>query len=105
MMETPSAAFLQSSRETRSPASNSTFFPAGNRPSTSFNRFSWLEGRTKHRRLERPYSRRVSRTFTPMKPFDPVTKMRSPDEAIYAKYITELRKNGAVKAEVSYESS
>src|SRR5438874_9805395 len=102
MVETPSAAFLQSSRETRSPATNSTFFPAGNRPSTSFKRFNWLEGRTKHRRLQKPYSRRVSTTFTPMKPFDPVTRMRSPDEAIYAKFITELKKDGAVKAKVSY---
>src|SRR5204862_6069544 len=77
MIETPSVAFRQSSGESRSPEISSTCFPARNRLSVSFKRSSRVESRMKQRRLKYPYSRRVSTTFVPMKPFDPVTRMRS----------------------------
>jgi hypothetical protein len=32
--------------------------------------------------LEKPYRRRASTTLLPMKPFDPVTRIRSLDETI-----------------------
>src|ERR1700737_1756571 len=87
MIETPSAAFRQSSRDRRSPMANSTFLPAGNRPSTSCKPGKWLDSRTKQRRLAKPYSRSFSTTFEPIKPLDPVTRMRSPGEAIYSELI------------------
>src|SRR6266446_10139712 len=77
MIETPSTAFRQSSRDRRSPTTNSTFLPAGNRSSTSFKRGKRLDGRTKQRRLAKPYSRSFSTTFEPIKPLDPVTRMHS----------------------------
>src|SRR5258708_18044722 len=87
MIEIPSAASLQSPGESRSPENSSTFIPAGCRSSTFFKRFSWLEGRTKQRRFAKPYSRRVSTTFTPTNPFDPVTKIRSVDEVAHSRSI------------------
>src|SRR5882724_4841657 len=87
MIETPSVAFRQSSRDRRSPMINSTFLPAGKRSSASFKRGKRLDGRTKQRRLAKPYSRSLSTTFEPIKPLDPVTRMRSPGEAIYSKLI------------------
>src|SRR6266581_448075 len=82
MIETPSAAFRQSSRERRSPQISSTLLPCGKLPSASFKRASRLDGRTKQRKLLKPHSRSVSTTFEPMKPLDPVTRMRSDGEAI-----------------------
>jgi hypothetical protein len=87
MIETPSAAFRQSSSQSRSPETNFTFFPAGNRFNASFKRSKRLEDRTKQRRLLKPYSRRVSTTLAPMKPFDPVTRMQSVRETIYDEVI------------------
>src|SRR6266566_6875049 len=77
MIETPSAAFRQSSRERRSPVTNSVSVAAGDRPSIFLKAFKLLEGRTKQRRLEEPYPRSVSTTLTPMKPFAPVTRIGS----------------------------
>src|SRR5207253_10539858 len=89
MIETPSAAFRQSSRDRRSPMTNSTFLSAGNRSSASFKRDKRLEGRTKQRRLAKPYSRSFSTTLAPIKPFDPVTRMRSLGVTMYAKFTAE----------------
>src|ERR1700726_1926366 len=87
MIETPAVAPRQSSGERRSPATSSTQFLDGNRSKTSFNRFNRLEGRTRQRRLVKPYLRRVSMTFAPMKPLAPVTRMRSVRETIYDEVI------------------
>src|SRR5207248_3608835 len=93
--ETPSTAFRQSSRERRSPFINSTFFPPGQLSSISFKRPKRLEGRTKQPRLLKPYSSKLSTTFAPIKPLDPVTKMRSSGEAIYlySKVITRIKEH------------
>src|SRR6266576_1661812 len=90
MIETPSAAFLQSSRERRSPFTSSTFLPALNRLSAFSRRSSRLENRMKQRRLAKPYSRSFSTTLEPIKPLDPVTKIRSSVDAIYSEFIAEL---------------
>src|SRR5438477_5417632 len=91
MIETPSAAFRQSSRDRRSPMAKSAFLPAGNRSSTSFKRGKRLDGRTKQRRLAKPYSISFSTTFEPIKPLDPVIRMRSSGEAIYSELIPPSR--------------
>src|SRR6266404_8743244 len=91
MIETPSAALRQSSRESKLPETSSTLLTAGNRLSTSSKRFRWLDGRTKQRRPKKPYSRSVSTTFAPTKPLDPVTKMRSFEETIYFSFINLRR--------------
>ena len=51
-------------------------------PATFLSLSSLLEGRTKQRRLKKPYWRSVSTTFVPIKPFEPVIKIRSPGEQI-----------------------
>src|SRR5690348_18215242 len=84
MIETRSAAFLQSSGERRSPLTSSTLTWVLNREIASSSRASLLEGRTKHRRLRKPYSRRISTTFAPIKPFDPVTRTRSAAAILYS---------------------
>src|SRR5207249_7420775 len=66
---------------------NSTFLPAGNRSSASFKRGKRLDGRTKQRRLAKPYSRSFSTTFEPIKPLDPVTRMQSFGEAMNLRFI------------------
>ena len=76
MIETPAVAFRQSSSDRRSPMTNSTFWRCTS-PSSFFRRSSLLEGRTKQRRLAKPYSRSFSTTFEPIKPLDPVTRMHS----------------------------
>src|SRR5438067_11128783 len=88
--ETPSAAFRQSSRESRSPLINSTFLPDGHCSSRSFKRSKRLEGRIKQPRLANPYSSKISTTFAPIKPLDPVTKMRSSGETMYSKVISRI---------------
>src|SRR5262245_20026889 len=82
MIETPSAAFSQSSRDRRSPLTNSTFLLASKSLSAFLRRSSRLEDRMKQRRLVKPYSKSFSTTFEPIKPLDPVTRMRSPANAI-----------------------
>src|SRR5438552_14690800 len=77
MIETPAVAFLQSSCDRRSPMTNSTFGRACTSRSSFFRGSSLLEGRTKQRRLAKPYSRSFSTTFEPIKPLDPVTRMHS----------------------------
>src|SRR6266513_6073809 len=77
MIETPAVAFLQSSCDRRSPMTNSTFWRACTSPSSFFRRSSLLEGRTKQRRLAKPYSRSSWTTFEPIKPLDRVTRMQS----------------------------
>src|SRR5438067_5976038 len=89
--ETPSAAFRQSSRESKSPLINSTFLPDGHWSNRSFKRSKRLEGRIKQPRLPNPYSSKISTTFAPIKPFDPVTKMRSSGETMYSKVISRGR--------------
>src|SRR5205814_8883329 len=96
MIETPSAAFRQSSRDRRSPMTNSTYHPAGNRSGASFQRDKRLDGRTKQRRLPKPYSRSFSTTFEPIKPLDPVTRMQSDGEAIYSRFISRREINTCV---------
>src|SRR5216117_3041031 len=87
MIEMPSVAFRQSSRDRRSPMTNSTFLPAGNRSSASFKRDKRLDGRTKQRRLAKPHSRSFSTTFEPIKPLDPVTRMQSFGEPMNLQFI------------------
>src|SRR6266480_1375235 len=87
MIETSSAAFLQSSRERRSPVTSSTFLPASNRLSAFSRRSIRLEGRMKQRRLAKPYSRSFSTTFEPIKPLDPVTRMHSFGTAMDLRFI------------------
>src|ERR1700738_449878 len=86
MIETPSAAFRQSSSERRLPVTNSTSL-SGNRLISFFKHAKRLDGRTKQRRLAKSYSRSFSTTFEPIKPLDPVTRMRSPGKAIYSELI------------------
>ena len=50
---------------------------AGARSISSFSRSMLLEGRTKQPRFLKPYRTRVSTTLEPIKPFDPVTRIRS----------------------------
>src|SRR5204862_7825339 len=88
MIETPSAALRQSSRERRSPVISSIFLPGSNRLRALSRRPSLLDGRTKHRILGKPYSRSFSTTFEPIKPLDPVTKIRSAAKAIYSELIS-----------------
>jgi hypothetical protein len=57
---------------------------SGFEPSTCSKRLSRLEGRTKQRRFAKPYSRSNSTTLAPMKPLEPVTRMRSPCETMYS---------------------
>src|SRR5438094_5146883 len=87
MIETPAVAFLQSSCDRRSPMTNSTFWRACTSPSSFFRRSSLLEGRTKQRRLAKPYSRSSWTTFEPIKPLDPVTRMHSFGEAMNLRFI------------------
>src|ERR1039457_5471522 len=87
MTETPAAACRQSSRESRSPEITSVFLPAGHFLRICFRRSNLLDGRTKQRRLAKPYSSRISTTFAPMKPLEPVTKMRSADEIMQVEFI------------------
>src|ERR1039457_2172718 len=87
MTETPSAACRQSSRESRSPEIISAFFPAGYFSRIFFRRSSLLDGRTKQRRLAKPYSSRISTTLAPMNPLEPVTKMRSAVEMMLVEFI------------------
>ena len=63
--------------ESRSPVTNSTFLPASNRLIAFSRRSSRLEGRMKQRRLQKPYREESRQPLTPIKPFDPVTRMRS----------------------------
>ena len=60
----------------------STPFPREYRPNVAFRRSSLLNGRTKHRIFPKPYSSSVSTTLTPIKPLEPVIKIRSSTEAI-----------------------
>src|SRR6266480_1595671 len=87
MIETPAVAFLQSSCDRRSPMTNSTFWRACTSPSSFFRRSSLLEGRTKQRRLAKPYSRSSWTTFEPIKPLDPVTRMQSFGETMDLRFI------------------
>src|SRR4026208_1319133 len=87
MIETPAVAFLQSSCDRRSPMTNSTFWRACTSPSSFFRRSSLLEGRTKQRRLAKPYSRSSRTTFEPIKPLDPVTRMHSFGTAMDLRFI------------------
>src|SRR5438105_4578939 len=48
---------------------------------------SRLEDRTKQWRLAKPYSRRISTTFVPIKPLDPVTRMQSFGEAMDLRFV------------------
>src|SRR4029077_18582998 len=62
-------------------------FASSNRQSTFCRRLSRLEDRTKQRILAKPYSRSISTTFEPIKPLDPVIRMRSPAETRYSELI------------------
>src|SRR5205085_9605719 len=55
---------------------------ASNQSSAFWSRPRRLKDRRKQRRLTKPYSRRISTTFDPIKPLDPVTRMQSDGEAI-----------------------
>lgn len=79
---TPSVALTQSSRDKRSPLTSSTFIVPGSSRMLS-KRLRRLECRTKQRIFLNPYSRRICTTLVPIKPFAPVTRIRSSDEMIY----------------------
>src|SRR6266513_1579796 len=85
--ETSCVAFRQSSRERRSPVTISTFLPASTEPSACSRRPIRLGDLTKQNMLEKPYSRRISTTLVPMKPLDPVTKIRSSKDIMYSEFM------------------
>src|SRR6185295_4674259 len=82
MTEVPAAALAQSSGDSKSPATSSTHPSAENLRRVFFRRSRRLDGRTKQRRLVKPYSSRISTTFAPMKPLEPVTRTRSAFDTI-----------------------
>src|SRR4029453_7371562 len=77
MTEVPAAALAQSSGDSKSPVTSSTHPSAENLRRAISRRSRRLDGQTKQRKLEKPYSSRISTTFAPMKPLEPVTRMRS----------------------------
>src|SRR5262245_58165398 len=89
--ETSCAAFRQSSRESRFPETNSTASACECWPITFLRFSSLLEGRTKHRRLVKPYSRRQSTTFAPIKPLAPVIRRHSSESTIYRELICRIK--------------
>src|SRR5438309_11002968 len=64
-----------------------TFLLASRSLSAFSRRLSGLEDRMKQWSLEKPDSRRISTTFVPMKPLEPVTRMQSFGEAMDLRFI------------------
>src|SRR5437868_14190168 len=64
-----------------------TFLLASRSLSAFSRRLSRLEDRMKQWSLEKPDSRRISTTFVPIKPLDPVTRMQSFGEAMNLRFI------------------
>src|SRR5438876_3321907 len=79
-----------------------TFLLASRSLSAFSRRLSRLEDRMKQWSLEKPDSRRISTTFVPMKPLDPVTRMQSFGEAMDLRFIMVQKRRQASGAGPAY---